>query len=415
MKPIKIKLSNVDYNLPDGAVYTAPIALGSQAYPANVLLDTGSSTFAIYSKEGFYDPGTDKDAVTSDIALTPFFSETQFYFAAAIQTSIEFQGTWQGQPGKQQFNNFYTAAAYYSCGMQWGTGKGQGIMGLAYPGNASFELNTAYKMKENTWENRPKIEKTLTLQQARKIGIEIESGIVTNLETPVEQMMHEGCPGKFAFYTLRSTIREDGGYSTPADDPQNQGWFVLGGGEECADLYTGDFSTVYITQDTHYTVTLIGVDVAASDSKTPISPANKDNAKPSDYAVDTGTSFLGFQPDLVNELKSLLTPYVGVKKTAMLFNNLKPVPASEVAIEEWPDIILYVVGDGNPNGLTPLRMKPQTYWQLNGNMAAPRIIEDGSILGLPLLNNYFTIFEPMVKNTVTEDARGVIKFAKIKQ
>ncbi len=82
------------------------------------------------------------------------------------------------------------------------------------------------------------------------------------------------------------------------------------------------------------------------------------------------------------------------------------------SLDGWPHITLTLEGD---NGDVDLTVRPQNYWQLN---AAP----DGStslvlqtsghntqgVLGLPLMNNYFCVFDRSA-----DDGQGVIKFAPI--
>ena len=59
----------------------------------------------------------------------------------------------------------------------------------------------------------------------------------------------------FAFYTLRSmpSMRT----SHPEDDPLNQGFFIMGGGPEQDDLYTGEFVDVDVVDDAWYNTDLL--------------------------------------------------------------------------------------------------------------------------------------------------------------
>ncbi len=104
------------------------------------------------------------------------------------------------------------------------------------------------------------------------------------------------------------------------------------------------------------------------------------------------------------------------------------VSVNELNLAQWPDIIFTFVSNisnkvsnDNVNNekkqTVQLTCTPQTYWQVNTpsfGKACFRMLSqlpqwpNQSIIGLPLLNNYYVIFDRSVDKT------GVIKFAEQK-
>ena len=87
--------------------------------------------------------------------------------------------------------------------------------------------------------------------------------------------------------------------------------------------------------------------------------------------------------------------------------------ASALKLAEWPDITFVLQGD---TGDISLRVAAGDYWQINAvkvgaAMAAFTQGDPGlAILGLPLMNGYFTIFDGEA-----DGGRGVIRFAASKR
>jgi hypothetical protein len=78
-------------------------------------------------------------------------------------------------------------------------------------------------------------------------------------------------------------------------------------------------------------------------------------------------------------------------------------------LADWPDITFVLQGDGSD---VSLRVAARDYWQVDvgkAGAAMAAFTQGGpglSILGLPLMNGYFTIFDGEA-----DGGRGVIRFA----
>ena len=120
-------------------------------------------------------------------------------------------------------------------------GNAQGNWGLAY------KTNNAFQMRTSTWTHKYKIKR-------------IETGKVCDLIAYFGELTEAGVVAdKFAFYTKRSIINS--ATANPATDPLNQGFFIVGGGEEETELYTGGFTHVAVLHDIYYNTNLLSVQV----------------------------------------------------------------------------------------------------------------------------------------------------------
>jgi hypothetical protein len=206
-----------------------------------------------------------------------------------------------------------------------------------------------------------------------------------------------------SFLTRRSFIHVGGG---DANDPLNQGLMVVGGGEESTDLYTGSFQTVKVTSDEWYSTNLKAVIVGSTD---PIAARLQGpQGMPSNSIVDSGTNSLNISPQMLSAIISKFT----TDQQALLnqsINGGQLVSAAGLNLADWPTLTFVLEGDA---GDVSLNVIPSNYWQVNtqnvGSAAAAITPGDAGlvILGLPLMNGYFTIFDGEA-----DGGRGVIKFA----
>jgi hypothetical protein len=298
-------------------------------------------------------------------------------------------------------------------------GKADGILGLAY--NA---LNSAYNLQ--SYLSRRGVNPPLSYPWLFPTGVS-QPGVVQlqrlfqalpilNLAPYFTQLEQNGVvANKFAFYTKRSTIHVSDAKATVADavaDPLNQGWFVLGGGEEQTDLYTGDFVSVNVVADAYYNTVLKAVQVGKG-NPVPAKPleAQYQNFMFSNSIVDSGTNSLALADDIYNAIVA------GLSKVSPKFGKLisaNQVSNSDIDLAKWPPITFMLEGQNGSD--VALTVAPNTYWQFDTESpgSAYFAIESlgpkapsQSILGLPLLNNYYTVFDR------SPDSFGLINFAKI--
>jgi hypothetical protein len=413
-KAIRIPITNTY----DGNDYTALLYIGSAKNPVNVILDTGSSTLAV--KPSTYHAAKDTDLVPTSLAQLVMYG-TGGWGGPVIKTSVSMgiAGELVTLPSVplaitdvQQPGNF--------------TGGVDGILGLAYNGlNGGYNFQTYLKTQKvsppNTypWTFPSHSFKKFTVQfnnliRTRKIPDASIDPYFTALEANHIQA------NKFAFYTLRSAMqasKADG--SGSADDPLNQGYFILGGGEEQTDLFTGQFFTVEVLHDLYYNTNLKSVQVAGCPGVKALPLQEKYVPYMiSNSIVDSGTSCLALSGDVYNAilagLKNINPEFVTLIQQSA--NSASGIPASGLDLAKWPNLTFTLSGEKGAD--INLTCTPQTYWQVNapipGN-AVFQIIGPGpgedqnqSILGLPLMNNYYTVFDR------SEDRKGVVRFAAIK-
>jgi len=366
--------------------YTGTIHVGSQKTPANVILDTGSSTLALDGH--FYIPTNDAKAKTSDIAQEVQYGSGSWVGAVVLTDVAMGDGAHAlVLPGVA------TAVAYQESQEMFG--KSNGILGLAYT-----RLNNAFTMPGPTWPPH------FTYNQ-------IQNGKVTYLTPYFTQLEDTGVvANKFAFYTLRSMISQ--ATVNPAKDPLNQGFLILGGGEESTDLYTGTFQSVRVVHDDWYNTNLKAV-IVGNTAPIEVPPATKGSGLVSNSIIDSGTNSLTLNQELFNAVVSRFSK--GDDRALVHAMRAGYLPMTGLHLASWPNLTFVLEGDTGAD--VHLTVTPDTYWQANaperGHAIAPLFGDQGqlrgqSILGLPLLNNYFTIFDRSVDRGV-----GAIKFAAIKK
>jgi len=401
--PVRIPITNVY----DGNDYTAKIKIGSQGTIANVILDTGSSTLAVTSSA--YNP-------TRDTHLKPTA------FAQLIQYG---SGGWAGPVVKTSLRMgidehevvLQRAPVAIIDIQQHGSFSGvDGILGLAYN-----VLNNAYDL--SGYFSRYRISPSATYPWSfpahsfKKFLVQF-GGLVKKQNipsVPIEPYFDEiekrgMVANKFAFYTLRSWVHISDRVAT---DPLNQGYFILGGGEEQHDLYTGQFMDVKVLHDVYYNTHLRTVQVGegriiqAKELPAQFAPYQISNS-----IIDSGTSYLALASDVYHAIMDSLESLNPVFKHLIHKSQLKgSVAVNELNLTHWPDLRFRFEGITKDALLT---VTPDTYWQVNYPTPGQAVFQIGpegvqSIFGLPLLNNYYTVFDRSASEA------GVVRFASIKR
>jgi hypothetical protein len=372
-KPIRVKIRVVDGG------YTGGFYLGSRRELVHLLLDTGSSKFAVDSR--FYDALKDSRAKATRLVQEGYYADQSGWRGSVVETDLA-AATGKGR----SFDLLSVPLAVAN--KAW---KGmfddssQGILGLAYR-----SLDDAIELARKTLPPRYSGQ---DLRKGRKAFV-----------IPFFQQL-EDCglaAGKFAFQTRRFTARVSPG-GEKLDDPENHGILVLGGGEEETDLYRGSFQTAKILSDDYWSVNLKQVFVGSKPA-IHVPPPALARESATNAIVDSGTPCLALSNPLYGKLLGCLT-----REQRKLVR--KGVAAlSDLRLASWPTLSFVLEGQDGKD--VTLRIPPEVYWQADSDSAGRAAcglsyMSGDMILGLPLMNAYYTIFDGLANHGM-----GVVKFAK---
>jgi hypothetical protein len=402
-KPLRVPISIAG----DGQSYSCLLFVGSRRAPAYATLDTGSSTLAI--APSVYNPAVDGNAKPTDLAQYVSYDDNSGWFGPVVKTSITLGNS------NITLNSAPIAVTDIETKGNF-TGSVDGIIGLAY-----YALNDAYKFPSPTYPwPFPSAAYRNALQKFHHY-IKSEKIPTTYIDPYFNELEQHGLTmNKFAFYTLRSYVHRASNNRTAIDhDPLNSGIFVLGGGEQETDLFTGSFSHVKVYHDVYYNTNLVSTQVegCAESPAKPLQPEFQAGTY-TNSIIDSGTNILSLAYDVfqsvIANLESLNPTFGSLIRLDASTND--GVPMEHVHLSKWPDIHFFLTGaDGKPVRLT---CTPSTYWQTNyptPGYATFQIEQETtasqasqSLLGLPLFNNYYAVFDRSGGK-----GKGVIGFAAI--
>jgi len=374
---IRIPITNI---FADGD-YTGVIQVGQAKKPMNVLLDTGSSALALDGKK--YQPDFASGDQSTHLAQTDSYDDGSSWTGAVIKSALTV-GVGDTTATLADGN---VAIAYKASADMFG--NTDGILGLAYA-----SLDDAFQMPQDTSKDHYS-------------SAQVRSGKDATLVPYLTQLASAGVVSdKISFYTRRSTVHVGAG---GAHDPLNQGWMVVGGGEESTDLYTGNFQSAKVLSDDWYSTNLKAVIVG--DAQPIAARLHGPRGMSTNSIVDSGTQSLEISPQM---LAAILSKFPAAQKTLLskAIHNNDLVPTAHLQLDTWPTITFVLQGEA---GDVRLDVPPSNYWQVNtekvGMSAALITVGDPglTILGLPLMNGYFTIFDGEA-----DGGKGVVKFAKAK-
>jgi Eukaryotic aspartyl protease len=374
---VRIPITNIYM----GGDYTGVIEVGPKKQPMNVILDTGSSALALDGKK--YKPDLADGDQSTDLAQTDSYGDGSSWTGAVIKTTITI-GTSNATAVLPGGN---AAIAYQASSDMFGSTDG--ILGLAYA-----PLDDAFQMPQDTWKNQ-------------YTSTQVRTGKQSDLVPYLTQLETAGVTSDvISFYTRRSFVHVGGGNGS---DPLNKGWMIVGGGQESTDLYTGNFQVVKVLSDAWYSTNLKEVIVG---STSPIA-ARIEGPKgmPSNSIIDSGTNSLNLGSQMLAAILSKF-PTQQKQQLSKAIEGGSLVPVADLKLDQWPTITFVLEGDA---GDVKLDVPPSNYWQVNTQKVgyAAAAITKGqaglAILGLPLMNGYFTIFDGEA-----DGGKGVIRFATAK-
>lgn len=362
-----------------GGDYTGQILVGEKQQPMNVILDTGSSALALDGTK--YKPDVAGGDQTTNLAQTDSYGDGSTWTGAVIETEISI-GSGANSVVLQGGN---AAIAYTASTTMFGSTDG--ILGLAYA-----PLDDAFTMLDNTWQNQ------YTAEQVR-------AGKQGPIQPYLTQLAGAGVVSDIiSFVTRRSFVHVGGGDN--ASDPLNQGLMIVGGGEENTTLYTGAFQNVKVLSDAWYCTNLKSVIVGTAD---PIAARIQGpKGMPSNSIVDSGTNSLSLSSQILKAIVSKFSTAQQALLHKAIFEQ-QLVANTDLNLADWPTLTFVLEGD---TGEVSLNVPPSNYWQVNtqnvGSAAAAITPGEAglAILGLPLMNGYFTIFDGEA-----DSGRGVVRFA----
>ncbi len=364
-----------------GDCFALQLAVGNPAVSVNVLLDTGSSILAVNA--GPYIRASDTAATNTRLLQSGSFQGVNF-LAAVIRTQVGFAG--DGQAATVTVPNANLGVVYTIRPFLFGSADG--IVGLAYPA-----LNPAITMPADTWES--------AYTQAQ-LPLGQPAG---DLPPFIDQLVSAGLAAdKFSFAVRRSV-------ASVADAALNTGVFVLGGGEECADLYTGDFTSVAVTHEGYYHTNLLAVQVGGR--TIPVAPTPAGDAAVSNSFIDSGCGGVMLDPALYQQIINLFN---AVDPTFGPMLQARSCDQAQLNLATWPALGFVLEGTGG--GRVTLTVEPKDYWQFDGSSggtATAGLFSGGtpkpgqSILGLPLLSGHYVVFD-----RTGGAGNSVVRFAALK-
>ena len=397
--------------------YALELEIGSQKTTVQLLIDTGSSTIAFKSTN--YSPQEDTAVSYSQYAQCVTYGKGG-WAGPVLHSEITYtNGSDSFEVSNAPFAIVSNVQAQSFLGLD-------GILGLAYHHlNKAHELTEYYKDKGQVdgktyaWTFTDEVNKN-GIPAFKNFLNKYPEKDITPIFTAYEQQyssLHQ-----FSLLTHRSIVyvpNENMTEEQKANEPLNQGQFIIGDVEQDKKLCVGETQDIKVLHDAYYNTNLLSIQVEGFDAIT--APALEDAKIHSFFTnsiIDSGSSYLMLQNQLYQyvidslnkinpKLKSFIDAFNQAQKTA------QPYMPADLDLSEWPN--LYFTFEGS-NG-KPIRLccKPDHYWQLDA-LAPNRVFftllnqiskwPNQSVIGLPLISSYLCIFDR------SSGACGVIKFAE---
>ena len=397
MKSIRIPLTNLYAK----GGFSARMSVGGSKTPVNVILDTGSSVLAV--RESCYQRTEDPHfTATSYVQCVEYGSGG--WYGPVVKTRVTV-----GMPGHRAILNDVEIAIASEAGATSFL-DADGILGLAFsPLDTAFDVSQLL-LKEGV---QPPNSYPYILQQP---GQTVSSYSQTLRALPkaaitpyFTQLEESGAVmDQFALLTHRSSILHTEKHQTVEAltcHHLNHGLCVLGKPFEHTELYCNPVYTVPVLHDKYYNVNVTGVRVGELPE---IAVPALDEAHKASYVsngiVDSGASMVVMPAPVMHAVKKALYSYNPAFQPLLdVFGNYSGkevgVALDKLDLATWPDIHLILTGQGGEP--VTVTLKPDTYWQIHApapNQATFKLCSlagwpNQVIIGLPLLNNYYTIFD----------------------
>ncbi|GIU41387.1 hypothetical protein TUM4438_05430 [Shewanella sairae] len=468
-RTLKVPITNV-YAM---GGYCAQLRFGANKTPANLIIDTGSSTLVVSDSD--YDDEQDTSLVATSFAQEVLYGaggwdgpvvhtrvglreeDIDFNLSdgyqlepnpdahapivlndcpVAIVSSIKQEGTFLHADGilglaYHQLNKSYNLKDYFD--------KYQISPALTYPWPFDTEMSICSNdyhahLSANQVENRVEnkavhseqdCDNRFTSDDLRQFKAFLKQQPTQDIIPYFTELTQHGLTAnKFAFYSRRSSVHftadinaatfsakksadkaektektdkatQQAHFAQLNQDPLNQGWLIIGGGEEHTELYQGEFTTISVVEDKYYNVNLISIQVGdqteidsllTEEIENSLEPANSlepdnslehnkgsepiKNQASHDHAllsaigmnkqlrgrsnaiIDTGVSGIVFTKHLYNAMVehfSALNPKFAalIKPFSDIAMQYQGIDMSQLNLDEWPTLTLHFVGERN--------------------------------------------------------------------
>lgn len=398
--------------------YCIGATIGSESVPVQLIVDTGSSTLVV--AESAWNPGKDRD-------LTP---------TSWVQDVTYGMGGWAGPLVRTtvQLNSQRACMRMKDVPVAMASVVAPGVLADAdgFIGLAYHHLDKSYDVSQLLAGLDPPAHTTwpwpfdvgVQSDDLRAFRQQLAGCPEQDVEPYFDDLTEHGLiSNRFGFVSSRSSIHHcaaDLSRNALARDPLNQGQLVLG--NDCLEdhLYQGDFIDLAVNHDIYYNVTLESAGFAGGPMhEAPPLDAAHLNSYFSNAIIDTGASMLVLVADLYQALhQDLLAMNPSFGEVLDAFPDQRRseigIDIDRVTLSEWPDLLMTFSGPNHESHT--LSLSADTYWQVHapehGQITyklLPQIAHwpNQSIIGLPLLNNYYVMFDR--SNTEL----GRVRFARV--
>ena len=377
--------------------YTARVFIGEKHLPVDLILDSGSSVLSVRSSS--YDGQQD-----GSLRATALVQHVRYgkggWSGPIVKTSIRL-GL---HSFSSQLNDVAVALAKEQ--QQGCFVDADGILGLAYSSlDHAFDISSLLDSVPDAkgksypfWLGENNLATTCNGQSLAQCPTTPVTPYFTQLEA-------QGVvANQFALYTHRSSIYQCDGH--PLHNKHlNHGMFVVGKPHLHVDLHRGTELVAKLVHDRYYNLNVTAVQVGSAARH--VAPALEDEHRDtycSNGIIDSGASYLVLPQVLFTQIKQDLIDYN--PSFAHLLASFGAFTGEERGIEldtinlaTWPEIKLFIQGQDDEE--IAVSLSPDTYWQVHApqkNQASFKLCwlpgwPNQIILGLPVLNNYYTIFD----------------------
>ncbi|XP_063812667.1 beta-secretase 2 [Pseudophryne corroboree] len=332
-----------------GRGYYLELAIGTPAQMLNILVDTGSSNFAV---AGALDPYI-STYYRSDLSRT--------YQSLGVDVTVRYtQGSWSGTLGKD-------------------------VVSVPKGLNATFVVNIASILESESFF-MPQIKWQGILGLAYSALAKPSSSVETFFDSLVEQ---EQIPNVFSMQMCGAGLPTTG-------TGINGGSLVMGGIEPS--LYTGDVWYTPITEQWYYQVEVLKFEVGGITLSLDCEVFNADKA-----IVDSGTTLLRLPDKVFNALVDAIIQTSLIQNFNNEFWTGSQLACWEKTEEPWvyfPDLSIYL-RDVNSSMSFRLTLKPQLYIQsvvtFRGDLNCYRFGISSSpnalVIGATVMEGFYVIFD----------------------